>query len=77
MAKPGEMKEEPYEFALVVKITGYGNQEHQDKEAAIVKRMLEVKMHREVEVFVAPNLKPKTTKLIPVTWSAPGIGSVE
>lgn len=60
--------------ALVIKLTTHGSQEDANKEAASIRRYLEVRLHKPVEVFIAPNLKPKTTKLIPVTWDPMGGG---
>lgn len=69
---PGpDMQEQSYEIALVIRVTGYGNQEQQRKDAANVKRLLDVGLQKDNEVFMAPNLKAKTTKLIPVTWKVP------
>lgn len=74
---PKKNTEEQYDVALVIRMTGYGNRAHQRKQAATIRRSLVVSMHRDVEVFMAPNLTSKSTKLIPVTWDAlkPGQGS--
>lgn len=67
------MTDKAIETSLVIKLVTHGTQADADKEAASIRRYLEVRMHRDVEVFIAPNLKiGGKTKLIPVTWDVLG-----
>lgn len=44
--------EEPYDLILVVKVAGYGTLAHARKEAATLKRVLEVNLHNKPEVLM-------------------------
>ena len=44
-------KEQDYEQEVLIKIKGYGNREHREKQAAEIKRTLEVRLQTPVEVF--------------------------
>lgn len=60
--------EEPYVFYLVVEIHGHGTFEHMQKEAAAMKRRLDVGSHTEHKCWMAEDLEDTSRNLIPVTW---------
>lgn len=72
-------QEQEYDLTLVVTTKGYGTMEAKRKEAATVKRILEVKMQKPLDVFMEDPSSGLTMELSAtlVDWPAPGLGSVE
>jgi len=64
-------KEENYEMVLVVKVKGHGTHEHKRKQAATIKRILEVKTHSTPTVYLVEDDGEDvlTLTMTEVTWN--------
>lgn len=61
--------EEPYVYYVIVELTGHGTSEHAQKEAASMKRHLDVWGHKDHRVWMAEDIEDTSRNLIPVTWA--------